>query len=78
MIQIISVVGSLLILSAYAANQSGRLATAGRPYALLNLFGAGILAVVALLEEQWGFLLLETVWSAVSLWALVRPRADAA
>lgn len=72
MIQIVSVIGSLLILSAYTANQSGRMASASVAYSAVNVLGAGILAVVALLEEQWGFLLLEGVWTLVSLAALVR------
>ena len=73
MIQIVSLVGSLLILTAFSANQLGRMTAQQRSYTLLNLFGAGILAVVALLEEQWGFLLLEGVWTLVSAYALVRP-----
>jgi len=73
MIQIVSLVGSLLILTAFAANQLGRMTAEERRYTLLNLFGASILAVVALVEEQWGFLLLEGVWAVVSLYALVRP-----
>ncbi len=73
MIQIVSLVGSLLILTAFSANQLGRMSAQQRVYTLLNLFGAGILAVVALLEEQWGFLLLEGVWTLVSAYALFRP-----
>ena len=72
MVQIVSVIGSLLILSAYIANQSGRLATTAAAYSLVNALGAGILAAVAVLEEQWGFLLLEGVWTLVSVAALVR------
>ncbi len=72
MIQLVSLVGSLLILTAFSANQLGRMTAQQRSYTLLNLFGAGILAVVALLEEQWGFLLLEGVWTLVSIVALVR------
>jgi hypothetical protein len=72
MVQIVSVVGSLLILLAYTGNQTGRLRAEQVSYSLINAVGAGILAVVALLEEQWGFLLLEGVWTIVSLAALVR------
>ncbi|MEJ7893479.1 MAG: hypothetical protein WKF94_12660 [Solirubrobacteraceae bacterium] len=72
MVQIVALVGSLLILTAYTANQAGRLATERVAYSVLNIVGAGILAVVAVVEEQWGFLLLEGVWTLVSLVALAR------
>jgi hypothetical protein len=72
MIQVISVLGSLAILAAYAANQFKWLRASSLPYALLNLVGSAILAVIALMEEQWGFLLLEGVWALISLWSTVK------
>ena len=39
---------------------------------LLNLLGSAVLTVLAWHEEQWGFLLLEAVWAAVSAWGLVQ------
>ena len=74
-IQIVSVLGSLLVLLAYVANQLGWLRAAGLGYAFANIAGSGILAVIAALEEQWGFLLLEGVWASVSLVAAVGRRA---
>jgi hypothetical protein len=75
-IQLVSLLGALLILVAYTANQFGRLRTAGLAYSFMNAAGAATLTVVAWVEEQWGFLLLEGVWTIVSVAALaqlVRP-----
>jgi hypothetical protein len=74
-IQVVSVLGSLLVLLAYVANQLGWLRATGIGYALANIVGSGILAVIAALEEQWGFLLLEAAWASVSLVAVVGRRA---
>lgn len=72
MIQVVSVAGAMLILAAFTAAQLKWLDTDARSYLLLNLVGASILAVVALAEEQWGFLLLEGAWAGVSLVGLAR------
>ena len=72
MVQVVSVAGAMLILAAFTAAQLRWLDTEARSYLLLNLVGASILAVVALEEEQWGFLLLEGAWAVVSLAGLAR------
>jgi hypothetical protein len=38
----------------------------------LNFVGAFVLSLAAYFEEQWGFLLLEGVWTLVSAWGLIR------
>lgn len=79
--QTIQIAGALLILAAFAGAQAGRLDQRSISYLVLNLFGAGILAVLAAIDGQLGFLLLEGVWtiiSAHSLWVeLRRPPREA-
>jgi hypothetical protein len=74
--QLVQVVGALLILSAFAAAQFGAMNPHSRVYLVLNLVGSAVLAVLALDERQWGFLLLESVWAAVSLWGLIQRDVD--
>ncbi len=71
MLQVISVVGALAILAAFAANQFGRLDPSRLTYQAMNLLGSGVLTAIAVIERQWGFILLEGVWALMSFWGLV-------
>ena len=72
LIQGISLAGALLILAAFTLQQRG-LWTASQPrYLWCNALGAGTLTAVAWLEAQWGFLLMEGVWTLVSVAGLLR------
>jgi hypothetical protein len=64
------IVGALAILVAFGLAQMGRLDLRSYPYLVLNVVGAGILTVDAWRNELWGFLLLEIVWTLVSLWGI--------
>jgi hypothetical protein len=68
--QAIQIIGALIILGAFAGSQLGELPTDSRLYLLLNLVGSAILAVLAAIEGQIGFILLEGVWAIVSGWSL--------
>ena len=71
-IQVISVVGAFAILLAYAANQFGWTDASNLWYQLANFVGATLLTVVAVIEVQLGFILLEGAWALVSLWGIVQ------
>ena len=70
--QIFQIAGAILILIAFAANQRGTMSPQSRVYLTLNLVGSVVLAVVALLDSDLGFLLLEVVWAIVSAIGLLR------
>ena len=74
MLQVISVVGALLILLPFAGSQLGRLAPETITYQLMNLIGSTALTIVAVIGQQYGFILLEGSWALVSLVGLVRVR----
>lgn len=73
--QVIGVVGAVLILVPFAASQLGRLRTASLMYQVMNLSGAVLLTTIAVLERQYGFILLEGVWALMSLVGLRRVLA---
>jgi hypothetical protein len=70
--QIVQVAGALLVLAAFTATQAGVMDTRSVTYLVLNLVGSIVLTVLAAVEGQYGFLLLEAVWALVSAWGLWR------
>jgi len=70
--QVVQIVGAMLILVAFAGIQFGRMDPLNRSYLWLNLLGSFVLFVLAYLDSQWGFVLLEGVWAIVSAWGLVQ------
>lgn len=70
--QLVQIFGSLLILMPFGLAQLGRLDSRSQLYLALNLAGSAILAADATIGSQWGFLLLEGAWAAVSLVGLIR------
>lgn len=70
MAQVIQIIGALLVLGAFAGSQLWELPTDSRGYLTLNVVGSTILTILAVVEGQIGFLLLEGVWALVSAWSL--------
>ena len=75
MSQFVQIAGALCVLAGFVLAQVRILDPQRIPYLVLNLIGSAILAVLALLDHQWGFLLLEGVWALVSLIAIIRLSA---
>jgi hypothetical protein len=71
MSQIVQVIGALAILAAFVAAQAKFFDVRSWAYLWLNFLGALILGIVAWHARQYGFLLLEGVWTIVSAWGLV-------
>ena len=70
--QVLQVGGALLILAAFAGLQWGSMKSNEPIYLGLNLVGALILTAAAIIDFDWGFLLLEVVWAIVSAWSLLQ------
>ena len=71
MLQVVSVLGALAVLAAYAANQFRLIGPSNLSYSVMNFVGSAVLTVIAVVEAQWGFLLLEGVWALLSLWGVI-------
>ncbi len=69
--QVIQVIGAILILAAFGAVQLERMPPDSVTYLSLNLVGSAILAVLAVIGSQWGFVLLEGAWSLLSGFGLI-------
>jgi hypothetical protein len=69
-LQMISVWGALAILGAYAASQFGFVDPSKLSYQVANFLGSAVLAVVAVITWQPGFILLEGAWALISLWGI--------
>ncbi|HEV3505754.1 MAG TPA: hypothetical protein VG637_10800 [Actinomycetes bacterium] len=63
--------GAVLILAGFTLAQLRVLDQHSLVYLVLNLVGSFVLAVIAWVDQRWGFLLLEGVWSIVSGISLV-------
>jgi hypothetical protein len=70
-VQILQLVGAIFVLVGFTLAQLRILDPQSLPYLIVNSVGAGILAVLAFQERQWGFLLLEGVWTIVSVAGLL-------
>ena len=79
MAQAVQIAGAVAILAGFVLAQLQVVDVRSWSYLWLNAVGAGVLSVAAWHERQWGFLLLEGVWTLVAVGGLVqktRSRGD--
>jgi hypothetical protein len=74
-VQAVSLLGAIILLASFVALQRGRWRSDSAAYLWCNFTGSLLLAAVAIWDRRAGFILLEGIWAAVSLWSIVRPAA---
>lgn len=72
-LQIMSVVGACCLLGAFFANSRGWIHAQDRSYGVLNFLGAVLLLWVAIVDDRWGFILLEVAWAVIALPTILWP-----
>ncbi len=71
-LQVLSVIGAVMILTAYGLNQSGIWKELHAGYLALNIVGSLLLGVVAIADGRAGFILLEFAWAGIGVIGVVR------
>ena len=74
MIHVVGAIGMLLILGAYGLVSSARIEGSGAAYQGMNLAGAGFLIIYSAALGAWVTVVLNVVWAAIAVVALVRHR----
>jgi drug/metabolite transporter (DMT)-like permease len=72
LLQLISVLGAMMVLSAYGLLQSGVWSELHRGYLAFNIIGSLLLAIVAIEDQRVGFIFLEFAWAALGLIGVAR------
>ncbi len=71
---IIGTIGVGLILVAFFCNTFGIIQREGKLYFILNILGAGIACYASFLISYWPFVMLEGVWTIVSVVGLFKTK----
>ena len=72
LMQVISILGALLVLTAYGAHQLDRLRSNTYTYQVLNLLGGAALLVAAITTRQAGLIIMEGAWTVISFGGLIK------
>jgi hypothetical protein len=69
---IVGTIGVGLILFAYYLNTANLIKKNGQLYYVMNILGAGIACYASFLINYWPFVVLEGMWTLVSIYGLMR------
>jgi hypothetical protein len=69
---IIGSIGVGLILLAYCGNTFSLIQGEGKVFFVLNIIGAGLACYASLLINYWPFVILEGIWTLVSIIGLIK------
>lgn len=67
----IGTIGVFQILLAYFLNITSKVSIKQLSFILLNLIGAGMACLASILLNYWPFIILEGIWTLVSIYALM-------
>lgn len=69
-------IGVFILLLAFALNLFNKISKENLLYILMNIIGGGLACLASYLINYVPFIILEAVWTLVSIGALVRPYID--
>lgn len=69
---LIGIIGSLTVCSAYFGVSTGRLDGEQLPYQVINIIGATLLLISLYFRPNPGAILIEVVWVCIAVWAIAR------
>jgi len=72
LLQVVSVVGALMVLSAYGLLQGGIWRELNAGYLAFNIVGSILLGIVAIMDQRIGFIFLEFAWAGLGLIGVAR------
>lgn len=72
LLQLISVLSALMVLSAYGLIQGGVWRELDAGYLALNIIGSLLLGIVAIADQRAGFIFLEFAWAGLGLVGVAR------
>lgn len=76
LLQLLQLAGAAAILAMFNLSQRGVVSQTSWVYLLLNFTGGAVLAVLAALGQNWGFLMLEGGWAVTAFHGIFRRCVD--